>query len=326
MTKRVFISCGQYTEVEKQLGIQIADLVRLAGFEPFFAEEVHDLGGLDRNIFNALHDCVAFITVLHPRGAITRPDKSVVVRASVWIEQEIAIAAYIQHVEKRPLQVIAFRHASVDREGLRDFLQLNPIGFKHESEILAALPELLRKLKPTSVSEIELKLESLPKQQQDGHVIRTLRLKLITGSNERISAYNGKLTVPRAITEHGNARHVNEIHHDNPHQRSFRIDEVGRGPVRPHDELTVYVIDYCPVSVLNGHWKSEQWYRRLKSRPKFGPAVANIPSRRQSSNWRWRRRTECSHADSARRTAARAGPCGRCGRAPDSAGASYPDS
>jgi hypothetical protein len=148
VSKRVFISCGQYAPEEKRLGSQIAELVRSAGFDPFFAEEVHDLGGLDRNIFDALHSCVGFITVLHPRGAITRPDNSVVIRASVWIEQEIAIAAYIQHVEKRPLQVIAFRHVSVGREGVRDFVQLNPIEFRDESEVLAALPELLHKLKP----------------------------------------------------------------------------------------------------------------------------------------------------------------------------------
>jgi hypothetical protein len=148
MSKRIFISCGQHAPEEKQLGFQIVELVKSAGFDPFFAEAVHDLGGLDRNIFDALHACVAFITVLHPRGAIMRPDNSVLIRASVWIEQEIAIAAYIQYVDKRPLQVIAFRHASVGREGVRDFVQLNPIEFKDESEVLGALPELLRKLKP----------------------------------------------------------------------------------------------------------------------------------------------------------------------------------
>jgi hypothetical protein len=148
VSKRIFISCGQYTEAEKRIGTRIADLVRSAGFEPFFAEEVHDLVGLDRNILDALHECVAFIVVLHPRGTVTRPDTSFVTRASVWIEQEIAIAAYIRHVENRPLQVIAFKHFLVDREGLRDVLQLNPIEFKNESEVLAALPELLRKLRP----------------------------------------------------------------------------------------------------------------------------------------------------------------------------------
>jgi hypothetical protein len=245
VSKRVFISCGQYTEAEKRIGTQIADLVRSAGFEPFFAEEVHDLVGLDRNILDALHECVAFIVVLHPRGTVTRPDGSFVTRASVWIEQEIAIAAYIRHVEKRPLQVIAFRHILVDREGLRDFLQLNPIEFRSESEVLAALPEQLRQLEPLSTSEIDLKLESLPTQQQDGHVIRTLRLTLVNGSNERISEYNGRVTIPRSVLEHWSTHYPNEVRNDNPLQRSFRIDEEGRGPIQPHDDKILYVTDYC---------------------------------------------------------------------------------
>src|ERR1700751_752808 len=95
MPKTIFISCGQYTPAEKQLGKQISELVpALTDCVPFFAEEVQDLNGLDANILRALRDCVGFITVLHPRGEIKRPNGSIV-RASVWIEQEIAIATYI---------------------------------------------------------------------------------------------------------------------------------------------------------------------------------------------------------------------------------------
>lgn len=136
MPKAIFISCGQFTDAEKRLGKQIAELVKtVTGLEPFFAEEVQDLNGLDTNILRALHDCVGFITVLHPRGTITRPDKSVITRASVWIEQEIAIATYIQRVENRQLPIIAFKHKSVGREGIRDLLHLNPIEFTSEDEV-----------------------------------------------------------------------------------------------------------------------------------------------------------------------------------------------
>jgi hypothetical protein len=80
----IFISCGQFTDAEKRLGKQIASMVRtLPGVEPFCAEEIQDLGGLDDNVLCALRDCVAFITVLYPRGEITRPDNFVHTRASV---------------------------------------------------------------------------------------------------------------------------------------------------------------------------------------------------------------------------------------------------
>ena len=138
----IFVSCGQFTETEKRLGNQIATTVRsLANCEPFFAEDVQDLNGLEANILEALHNCVAFIVVLHPRGDIKRPDGPVLTRASVWIEQEIAIATYIRRIEKRDLPIIAFKHASVGLEGIRGLLQLNPIEFTNEAKVLMALPE-----------------------------------------------------------------------------------------------------------------------------------------------------------------------------------------
>jgi hypothetical protein len=146
-SKVIFISCGQSTETERQLGKQIASMVRSFGFQPFFAEEVQDLDGLDTNILRALHDCAAFITVLHPRGDITTPDGKRITRASVWIEQEIAIAAYIQRVENRKLPVIAFAHEDVSREGLRTLIHLNPIPFRKEADIVLRLAEELANLR-----------------------------------------------------------------------------------------------------------------------------------------------------------------------------------
>ena len=84
MPKTIFISRGQYTDAEKQLGKKISEMVRaLTHCVPFFAEDVQDLNGLDANILGALHNCPGFITVLHPRGEIKRPN-GLLVRASVW--------------------------------------------------------------------------------------------------------------------------------------------------------------------------------------------------------------------------------------------------
>ena len=110
----IFVSCGQYTKTEKSLSRKIAKLVKdISGLDAFFAEDVQDLSGLESNILDALHNCARFITVMHPRGRIVRPNGTDHVRASVWIEQELAIATYIQRMEKRPLPVIAFVHESV---------------------------------------------------------------------------------------------------------------------------------------------------------------------------------------------------------------------
>lgn len=151
----IFVSCGQWTEAEKSLGKAVVKAVKhITGLDAFFAEQVQDLNGLDSNILSALRECAAFITIMHPRGEIKRPDGSTHVRASVWIEQEIAIAAYICRMEERTLPVIAFIHKSVGREGIRDLLHLNPIPFADEREVLEALPARMQawKLLPPGAS------------------------------------------------------------------------------------------------------------------------------------------------------------------------------
>ena len=84
----VFISCGQQTTEEKQLGEEIQTIVRnLTPFEPYYAEYQSSLEGLTKNIFESLSRCVGFIAVMHHRGRINSDSGSI--RASVWVEQEI---------------------------------------------------------------------------------------------------------------------------------------------------------------------------------------------------------------------------------------------
>jgi hypothetical protein len=252
MTKQtIFISCGQYTEAEKLLGSEISQIVRdVTDYEPFFAEEVQDLNGLDANILAALRDCAALITILHPRGEIERPDGSVQIRASVWIEQEIAIATYIQRVERRSLPIIAFKHASVSREGIRDLLHLNPIEFTHESEVLAALPERLaawRSLKPFGV---QVKLTSIRNTPQDGHPIRKLVVTLFNDTGQRIKNYDLEVGVPAALLKHWSAVYPMEVRRDDIHRRYFRFNEADFAVLNPRSELRLASFDYCTTCAL----------------------------------------------------------------------------
>lgn len=247
MTKPfIFISCGQYAETEKSLGKAIVKMVKsVTGLEAFFADEVQDLNGLDANILDALRECAAFITVMHPRGNILRPDNSIHVRASVWIEQEIAIATYIQRMEKRPLPVIAFIHKSVGREGMRDLLHLDPIPFVHETEVLAKLPELLQPWTKLSISGIHVQLESGARTEQDGHWIRRIVVSLVNGSNQRITSFNCLVRLPAGILAHWSAIHPSEVKSDDQRYRCFRFDEKGREPIPPRATGHLTSFEYC---------------------------------------------------------------------------------
>lgn len=255
MNKTIFISCGQFTDAEKRLGKQIAEMVKeMTGLEPFFAEEVHDLNGLDTNILNALHNCVAFITVMHPRGDISRPNGSVLVRTSVWIEQEIAIATYIQRTENRALPIIAFKHKSVGREGIRDLLHLNPIEFTDESDVLAELSTRLETWRTLKPSGIEVLLTSKRHRTQDGHSIRLLEVTLVNETNSRIDTHEIELRIPSELMKHSNAKYLSEVASGSPAgMRCFRFDQADSGPVRPHDRLRLASFEYCTACAVREH-------------------------------------------------------------------------
>ena len=135
----VFISCGQYTKEEIRLGKEVAQLIEdLTGFEGYFAQNQDSLEGLSHNIFKALDRCVGFVAIMHHRGDVSTLDGNHT-RASVWIEQEIAIAAFLVQAQRRDLAVRVYIQKGVKREGVREQLRLDPMEFNESSEVLQDL-------------------------------------------------------------------------------------------------------------------------------------------------------------------------------------------
>jgi len=132
----VFISCGQSSAEEILLGNKLAEAVdSLTEHKGYFAEQVSSLDALSNNILSRLNECVAFVAVLHHRGEVaTRHAQHV--RGSVWVEQEIAVAAFITQVLKRNLAVRLYVQKGIKREGIRDQLQLNPLTFLNNDEVV----------------------------------------------------------------------------------------------------------------------------------------------------------------------------------------------
>ncbi len=246
--RSIFVSCGQFTTQEKELGKAIVKLVdSVPGMKAYFAEEVQDLNALDSNILAKLHECDGFITVMHPRGDIRRPGGSTLTRASVWIEQEIAIATYIRQMEKRPLPVIAFKHRSVGIEGIRSLIQLNPVEFNDETEVLDKLPALLGRWKSLAPSGIRAEVKSTRTiRQQDGHAIRQLLFTVVNDNGSRIREISGELRIPVGILKHWDAVYAmeNRLTADGRY-RVFRFDEKNVGAVQPHTTGVIATFDYC---------------------------------------------------------------------------------
>lgn len=97
----IFISCGQVTQEEKELGNSVARLTEeLTPYRAYFAQEQSALEGVTENILKALNRAVGLIAIMHPRGEVAGLKGEKHTRGSVWVEQEIAIASFISQVKE----------------------------------------------------------------------------------------------------------------------------------------------------------------------------------------------------------------------------------
>jgi hypothetical protein len=224
----IFVSCGQRTQEEKLLGEAIRHAIQDHGvFDCFLAEAQHNLNGLHENIFDALAKSDAFITVMHRRGNVRYGlDKHEPLdRASVWIEQEIAIAAYIQRTAKNDLLTAAYIEKGVGREGLRELLHLNPLEFTSNDQIITDLKATLNTWHKSSASDRfgELQLEVFPGREG---AIQVKRLTpILTNRGKRANEYSCTIEVPESLLSFGSARYVLEVARNQPGFRRFQATE-----------------------------------------------------------------------------------------------------
>ena len=138
--KTIFISCGQFADHERELGKAVCELVDHGTlFQAYFAERQTSLKALSENILKRLYEAVGIIVIMHHRGTVESPDGQKLNRASVWIEQEVAIATLMEQVLHRPLHVALFIQHGIATEGMRQQLQLNSIKFSTNDEVIAQL-------------------------------------------------------------------------------------------------------------------------------------------------------------------------------------------
>jgi hypothetical protein len=145
-TRRVFISCGQQSAEEIVLGKAIVQAAKdQTGIDGYFAEYQHSLDGLTRNIFNAIHSASAFIAVIHRRDKL--PTDLSEYRGSVWIEQEIAIAAFLAQSLGLRIPARVYVQKGIRREGVRGYIHLNPIEFESNEDVINDLEKFWPEIK-----------------------------------------------------------------------------------------------------------------------------------------------------------------------------------
>lgn len=149
----IFVSCGQQTEEEKQLGKRLQSVIDdTPGFHAYFAESVHDLGGLNKNIFDALQRCAGAVIVLHDRGIVSVDGKEWGNRSSAWVNQELSILAYRRHIEARDIPILPFRDPKVKIEGAMTALIVNPLPLGDADAVISEVKRWLSEKNFASVS------------------------------------------------------------------------------------------------------------------------------------------------------------------------------
>ena len=141
--KRIFISCGQRLPEEKRFGLEIQRLIN-ENMIGFFAEEAHDAADLNTSLFRELQNCDGFVAVMQKRGKVDYPDSPAHHRASVWIQQEIAILHYRSFLSGRPIPMRIYLESGIEPEGLTQYSMINPIKFQDTQIILEDLAKWLR--------------------------------------------------------------------------------------------------------------------------------------------------------------------------------------
>jgi hypothetical protein len=199
----IFVSCGQVTASEKALGNSIRDTIdNETQFRAYFAENQMDLEGLTSHIFRNLYECDGLITVTHPRGLVTGLGGKTRNRASVWIEQEIAIASFMRHVLKRNIQVAVFMHSDVAIEGVREKLLLNPIRFARDEEVLPHVRKIVRGWQPLRrIQQYDVSYRYVRQEINAALSLRQYRLEffIINSGETRATDYRLEVDFPAGL-------------------------------------------------------------------------------------------------------------------------------
>jgi hypothetical protein len=265
---KVFISCGQHTERERALGKGIVQLVEeLTPFEGYFAQNVSSLEGLTGSILPTLREAVGFIYVMHHRGQIVGPDGLLDPpnqRGSTWVEQELAIACFMQQTLGWKLHVAAFEQEGIRREGLRSLLHLNPVSFRDDEDVLRALRSMLPGWAAPLRTVRSVRLLR-PAIRRDAKNSRRGQLILRNEGTEAIREFKVELRIPRGLCgpNHALSDQDESLNTSTQIGVSRSQDRFSRFPgvlpIYPGRDLEIYPFDL--------EWKEIQWLRRAEIGP-----------------------------------------------------------
>ncbi len=129
MPARVFISCGQAIEEERNVSNELEQWFRSEGYDPYVAIQVQTIGDLNAGIIEALK-ASDYVFINFQRDKIVA-GKDEFYRGSLYSHQELTIA-YAFGFE----HFLVVNHKDVQDEGIQKFIVTNIPEFENGADIL----------------------------------------------------------------------------------------------------------------------------------------------------------------------------------------------
>lgn len=136
MAGRVFISCGQATEEERDVAKKIADWLTSKGFFPFVATQIPTILELNTKIINELKKADFYLFINFKREQVCGKEGF---RGSLYAHQEFAIALALGMGEK----ALLINQKEVIKEGIAGYLISNSGEFSEYDEVLQIVQEAI---------------------------------------------------------------------------------------------------------------------------------------------------------------------------------------
>lgn len=136
MPGKIFISCGQGNDEERQVASQIKTWLVGKGYNPYVAIETQSIQDVNTSIIGNLKASDYYIFIDLAREQIGVNNGSPIFRGSLFTNQELAVAYVLEFEE-----VLYFKQDNVKIEGIGNYLLFNAIPFQSKTDV----PLLLEK-------------------------------------------------------------------------------------------------------------------------------------------------------------------------------------
>jgi len=172
---------------------------------------------------------------MHRRGDLSTPEGRTITRGSVWIEQEIAITAFMNHVLNRSFPILFYKQAGVGLEGIRSVLLMNPrIEFTKESQVLEDLRLVLPSTAFTPFNLYDLvpliSYKRLGGRSDGERHVYELTANVKNIGSERITDFEIRVFFPRAFLNSGTTWGAEDRTRSNASHICFAANADGRAP------------------------------------------------------------------------------------------------